>query len=143
MKISTKGRYGARAMLSLANHYGEGPIRATEIAKEQDISQKYLESILSILKSAGLLTVKRGYAGGYILSRSPEDITLYDVLAPLEDFLGIVHCTSQECECDRFEECLTRKVWQELKDVTEQILKQNTLASMLKENSMGSELIAG
>ncbi len=135
MKISTKGRYGARAMVTLAGRYGKDPLSAIEIAKIQDISQKYLESILSILKTAGLVLVKRGSAGGYTLSRPPEKITLFDVLLPLEDSLNFVHCTENDTSCRRFEQCVTRLVWQELRDSTKRILKSKTLSDLLLEKN--------
>lgn len=131
MKISTKGRYGSRAMLALAGRYGGNPMSASEIALQQGISQKYLESILTVLKTAGLVTVRRGNAGGYMLSRDPKDITLYDILLPLEDFLGIVHCVDGDCDCERYVDCYTREVWQEMKDANEKILRKKSLAGLL------------
>lgn len=133
MFISSKGRYGARAMLSLAARYNKGPTNASEIADEQGISKKYLENLLATLKSAGLVFAERGSRGGYTLTRPPSQITMYDVLLPLEGLDGIVHCGGGIKKCKRFEECVTRKVWQELKDATQAILKKRTLSSLLKE----------
>jgi Rrf2 family protein len=134
LRISTKGRYGARAMLALALRYDEGPVRAADIAKDQGISIKYLEAILSLLKAAGLVHVRRGVGGGYRLSRPPEQITLFDVLEPLEDFLGIVHCTTGNCDCERMEECLTRRVWEEMRDMNREYLRKKTLAGIIEED---------
>lgn len=140
MKISTKGRYGARAMISLAAKYGEKqPMSAFEIAEQQGISQKYLESILSILKSAGLISVRRGASGGYMLNHPPKEVTFFDILTPLEDSLNFVHCTDDDSICERFDQCVTRLVWQELKDASEKILKKKTLADMLKEKQRASK----
>ena len=125
-------------MITLAKNYGEGPMSAAEIATIQDISQKYLESILAMLKTAGLVTVRRGNTGGYMLSREPEKITMLDVLLPLEDSLGIVHCTENSGECDRVDECITRKVWQELKEATDAVLGKKNLAELVKESKNGS-----
>jgi Rrf2 family protein len=120
-------------MITLARFHGQRPVPAGEIAGEQAISLKYLESILAVLKAARLVAVKRGNGGGYMLTRPPDRITLYDVLAPLEDFLGIVHCTDDDCDCERYPDCVTRGVWQELKDATEAILKKKTLASLVRQ----------
>jgi Rrf2 family protein len=132
MRISTKGRYGARAMIALAGRYDQSLMRANEIAETQSISLKYLENLLSSLKAAGLIVSERGKNGGYALARPPAEITLYDVLSPLEDSLGYVHCTETDRACDRLPECVTREVWMQLKDATEGILKNTTLASLLK-----------
>lgn len=133
MFISTKGRYGARAMLALAARYDTGPMRANEIAEEQGISQKYLESLLATLKSAGLITAERGSRGGYTLVRRPSQITLYDVLLPLEDLSGIVHCSGANSKCERFEECVTREVWEEMQNSAVTILKKKNLGSLLRK----------
>ena len=85
MKISTKSRYGMRFMIDLAQHYGEGPIALKDVAERQSISKKYLEQVVAPLSSKGLLSVTRGYMGGYQLSRSPEKITLEDVVSASED----------------------------------------------------------
>lgn len=118
-------------MLKLAARYGNGHVRAIEIAESEGISKKYLESILASLKIAGLVTSERGNRGGYSLARPPEEITMFDVLQPLEDFMGIVHCTDQTAACERCEDCPTRLVWQELRDTTTDLLKSKTLKSVL------------
>jgi len=120
-------------MLFLAAKYKKGPVRANEIAKEQDISQKYLENLLATLKAAGLVTAERGSKGGYSLSRPPSQITLYDVLLPLGDVAGIIHCSSNRGNCDRFIEWVTGKVWEELEHATKSILKKKTLSGLLKK----------
>ena len=127
MRISTKGRYGTRAMLTLAIRYDEGPVCASDIAQHQEISQKYLENLLASLKSAGLVLAERGKKGGYSLARPPAEITLFDILVPLEDSLGYVHCTDGDEGCERLDTCVTRLVWKELRETTERILKKTTL----------------
>ncbi len=131
MRISTKGRYGTRAMLALATRYQGRLMRANEIAEDQGISLKYLESILSALKSAGLIRSERGKNGGYTLARSPADISIHDVLSPLEDSLGFVHCTETDQGCDRLDVCPTRELWMELKEATDRILKRTSLQDLL------------
>ena len=135
MRISTKGRYGTRAMLVLASKYGNGLVRASEIADEQGISIKYLENILSTLRTAGLIVSERGKNGGYALARSPAEIDLYSVLSPLEGSLGFVHCTGDTPECSKVGDCVTREVWSELKDATDRILRGTTLENLLQRRS--------
>ncbi len=131
MRISTKGRYGARAMLELARHYDQGLLRANEIAESQMLSLKYLENLLATLKAAGLLISERGANGGYTLARPPAEITLLDVLRPLEDSLDIVHCTTaDDRRCERLDDCVTREVWVELREVAEQVLGGKTLQDL-------------
>lgn len=132
MKISTKGRYGARAMLELAVRFDEGLMRASEIAENQGISLKYLEALLSSLKCAGLIVSERGKQGGYSLARSPAEISLHDVLSVLEDSMDFVHCTENSTGCERIEQCVTRDVWLEVKEATDSILKRTTLAELLR-----------
>ena len=138
MKISTRGRYGARAMIELAKGYRRSPMHAAEIARSQDISLKYLEAILAILKSAGLVNSSRGRNGGYSLAKPPEEISMYAILSPLEDSINFVHCTGSEVGCDRVEQCVTRAVWVELKVATEKILKSHTLDTLVARWEMMS-----
>ena len=138
MKISTKGRYGARAMVELAKGYRGSPIRAADIARSQGISLKYLEAILATLKAAGLVNSDRGRNGGYSLAKPPEEISMYAILSPLEDPINFVHCTGNEAGCDRVEQCVTRAVWVELKVATEKILKSHTLDTLVARWEMMS-----
>jgi len=130
MKISTKGRYGARAMLELACNYDKRRIPAYEIAERQGLSLKYLEALLASLKSAGLVTSEKGRSGGYSLARPPSEITMWDVLSHLENSLCIVHCTGDENGCERRDVCATREVWIELKEATERVLQGRTLQDL-------------
>src|SRR3712207_9413120 len=84
MKLSTKGRYGVRAMVDLAINYGKEPISIKNISKRQSISEYYLEQLFASLRRAGLIKSIRGAQGGYILNREPKDITVSDILEPLE-----------------------------------------------------------
>lgn len=135
MKVSTKGRYGARAMQELAARYNVRFVPASEVAACQGISVKYLESLLSSLKSAGLILSERGKHGGYSLARPPSEISMYDVLICLEDALDFVFCTEEPSACERLELCATREVWVELKRATDRILKQTYLDDLLVRQS--------
>ncbi|MFH1845816.1 MAG: Rrf2 family transcriptional regulator [bacterium] len=131
MRISTKGRYGTRAMLALATHYDKGLLAANQIAADQNISLKYLESLLSALKTAQLVSSVRGPRGGYTLTRPPAEITIFDVLAPLEDALDIVHCTENGDQCERNQACCTQEIWIQVKGAVDDILCGTTLADLL------------
>ena len=113
MHLSTKGRYGTRFMVDLAEHSDKGPVLLKEIADRQDISEKYLWHLASILKSAGLVKSIRGARGGYVLGRDAAAITLKDIVVPLEGSLCLVACVDDPTACRRSETCATRDIWAE------------------------------
>lgn len=115
MKLSTKGRYGARSMLDLALHYSvnDGPVALGGIADRQGISEEYLEQIFSALRKSGLVESVRGAQGGYKLGRPAEKITIGDILRVLEGSLAPVDCVveGKAPVCDRYDECVMSGVW--------------------------------
>jgi len=129
MKISTKGRYGARAALELSLRYGSGPVMVREISESQGISERYLENILNTLRTSGLVKSTRGARGGYELSKAPSGITLFDIIRSLEGPLDVVSCTGGE-ECGRAAECATIYVWKEIKEKIEKVLSSITLEDL-------------
>jgi Rrf2 family protein len=129
MKLSTKGRYGARAALELAIRYGSGPIMVREIAESQEISERYLEHILSSLRASGLVRSTRGARGGYELAKPPSDITLGDVVRSLEGPLDIVSCTSDQ-DCRRAVGCVTMEVWRDVREAIGGVLDAVTLENL-------------
>lgn len=119
MKLSTKGRYGARAMLDLALHIsGNEPVSLNSIAERQEISEQYLEQIFSALRKAGLVKSERGAQGGYRLGKSAAKITVGEILRALEGPLDLVDCVSASGKCKRYDECVMKDVWRK---VTESI----------------------
>ena len=132
MRISTKGRYGARLMLELALHYEKGTVLLKDIAKNQEISEGYLEHLLPVLKAAGLITSSRGAHGGYTLARNPSEITLKDVVQSLEGSLFPVECVDTPAVCQRIKSCITRDVWRELGEKISQTLDSVTLKDMIE-----------
>lgn len=132
MKISTKTRYGMRVMLDLAERYADGCTPLKDVAERQGLSKKYLEQVVAPLATAGLLTVTRGYQGGYQLSRPPEAITLADVIAASEDGLALMGCTSDLLACERAGTCPSRSVWSGLQNAVNDYLESKTLADMVK-----------
>jgi Rrf2 family cysteine metabolism transcriptional repressor len=131
MKISTKIRYGARAMLELAYHYGEGPIELKEIAKRENISLKYLEQVINPLRAAGLVKSIRGAKGGYSLAKPPSEICLYDVVETLEGPLNLLECLRDSKVCQKVSSCVTRDIWQEVSEAISKIFYSVTLEDMV------------
>src|SRR5450759_2500949 len=95
MKLSTKGRYGVRLMLDLASHFGEGPVILKQISQREEISEKYLWQLINPLKSVGLVRATRGAHGGYVLAKTPSEITVKDILQVVEGSLCIVECVEK------------------------------------------------
>lgn len=139
MKLSTRGEYGLRAMFDLAQHYGEGPIPIKSVAERQDISEHYLEQLIAVLRKAGLVKSVRGAQGGYVLSREPEEITVGDIIRVLEGPIAPVEClnTAEGESCERAETCVTRGIWEKVRDSISDVLDSFTLADMVaKANQM-------
>lgn len=134
MKLSTKCRYGLRAVLQIAQA-GDVPCKRKHIASEQDVSDSYLENILIMLKSDGIITTTRGVNGGYILGRDPSSITLLEIITALEGPLDLVDCVGNSDVCGRSLACTARSVWQELSASWNKILGGTTLKDLLDRNS--------
>ena len=117
MKLSTKSRYGLRALFDIAYNSGNLPAQIQDISRRQDISPRYLEQIFQSLKKAGILKSKRGPQGGYCLSRSPEEITVRDIIVATEGALSLVDCVGgkrkKKGECPFNGSCVTQTVWEE------------------------------
>jgi Rrf2 family cysteine metabolism transcriptional repressor len=130
MKLSTRTRYGVRAILELATGQGEGPVQIKTIAHRQDISVKYLEQLMTILKSAGFIRSIRGAKGGYILAKPANQIKLSDVFNTLEGPVTTVECVANENYCARAADCVTRQVWAEVQQAIEKVLQSITLEDL-------------
>ena len=135
MKISTKARYGLRAMLELAIHYGEGPVMMQSIATSQGVSRKYLDTIFTSLKNAGLVHSRRGIGGGHVLTRDPEKVRLGEILRAIEGPISLVDCVSDPKVCERSHRCVTRDVWSEVSSAIENVLDNITLAELVRKHS--------
>ena len=138
MKLSTRGRYGTRALLELALHQGEGPVFLRDIAQRQQISLPYLEHLITPLIAAGIIRSTRGARGGVLLARSPEKIRLSEVIQLLEGSIAPAECVNNPEVCIRSEFCVTRDVWDELKKAMNGILESTTLRD-LAERQKGKE----
>ncbi|MDI6715903.1 MAG: Rrf2 family transcriptional regulator [Actinomycetota bacterium] len=131
MRMSTRGRYGARAMLDIAANYEKGPVSLKDMARRQDISLKYLEQLIPPLKAAGLIRSIRGAGGGYTLVKEPHEINLLQIIQALER-LSPVDCLDTPGVCPRVKKCATYEVWKELLEATNNILQSITLADMVE-----------
>jgi Rrf2 family protein len=134
--LSKKTRYAMLALTNLASKYGDGAIQISDIAKMENIPQRFLESILLELKKMGILGSKLGKAGGYFLIKSPDEVSLLDVIRHFEGSIALMYCVSekayQPCEFCKIEE--TRKirhVFKKIRDNTYDILQGTTLASLI------------
>jgi Rrf2 family protein len=132
MKLSTRTRYGVRALLELAEHEGEGPIQLKRIAETQDISVKYLEQLISILKASGLVRSVRGAKGGYLLARESDKIRLSEAFTALEGPVVTAECVDNEHFCERTGDCAARIVWEKVQKAVLEILDSMTLADMME-----------
>lgn len=131
MKMSTKGRYGVRAMFELAGGYGEEPVKLRRIAARQDISARYLERMMNALVGAGLVRSIRGRNGGFQLVKPPADITLNMVVQAVEGSMAPVACVDDVGLCCRHESCAAREVWMMVKRAVVDVLDSITLEDML------------
>ena len=133
MKLSTKGRYGIHAMYDLAQFGSETPQPIKSIAERQNIPEAYLEQLIGQLRRSGLVRSVRGAQGGYLLSRSPAEITVGEVLRTLEGELAVVDCLMEEDACHKACSCPTRVVWKKLRDGVNEIVDGITLQDMLDD----------
>jgi Rrf2 family iron-sulfur cluster assembly transcriptional regulator len=131
MKLSTRSRYGTRLMLDMAQHYDKGPVNLAAVARRQGISVKYLEQIIIPLKKAQYILSQRGPKGGHTLSKHPEEITVGEIVALLENGPHLIECAANEAVCERAPTCLTRWVWQEAARALFERLDAITLADLL------------
>lgn len=138
MLISTKGRYALRVMIDLAEHQTDAFISLKDIAQRQDISDKYLESIIRMLVKAKVLESLRGKGGGYKLRKAPEACTVGSILRLTEDSLAPVSCLVPGADaCPKAGTCQTLPLWQGLDKVINEYLDSVTIADLLKNGSAG------
>lgn len=140
MKISTKGKYGLRAMIDLAQYSEQEAVSISSIAQRQKISESYLEQLVAKLKKAGLVISIRGAAGGYRLARPASDISVGDVLRALEGDVRAVICTAQTEEgCEGEELCVTKYVWQRINESIEKTVDEMMIDQLVAESRKAQE----
>ena len=142
MLISTKGRYALRVMIDLAEHQTDGFVPLKVIAARQEISEKYLESIIKLLVKAKLLNGVRGKGGGYKLTKAPEQYSVGSILRLTEDSLAPVSCLEQDADsCPRMAECRTLPLWRGLDKVISEYLNQVSIADLMKKDAPGKDYV--
>ena len=142
MLISTKGRYALRVMIDLTEHPSDGFVPLKEIAQRQEISEKYLESIIKLLVKAGLLQGLRGKGGGYRMAVPPERLTVGRVLRLTEGSLSPVSCLEEDAApCVRASDCRTLPLWQGMEKVIYEYLDGVTIADLAKSEEPGNDYV--
>jgi Rrf2 family cysteine metabolism transcriptional repressor len=138
LKISTRGEYGLRAMLDLAVHYHQNPVTLRSVAERQEISESYLEQLISCLKKAGLVNSIRGAQGGYELAKDPAAIRISEIFTVLEGPIAPVECVNEdhtpEAGCKNTQTCAVRLLWQKLRNSIAEVLESTTLADLVTQS---------
>lgn len=133
MKLSTKARYGSRALLEIALHEGNTPVQLKDIAEKQEISLPYLEQLIKPLVTGGYIRTLPGHKGGVFLIKNPSDIKMIDIIQLYEGSIALVPCVDDPDLCDRSSTCVTRNVWSELKDAMSDVLDSKTLQDLIDQ----------
>ena len=136
MKLSTKGRYGLRALIDLAMYSENEAVSISSIAERQHISESYLEQLIAKLRKAGLVTSVRGAGGGYMLARPAEEISVGDILRALEGSLDAVDCPALDVEnsCEAADFCVTKYVWQRINESINRTVDEIRLDRLVEES---------
>lgn len=132
MKLSTKGRYGVRAMVDLAANYGGPPVSIKTISKRENLSEYYLEQLFSPLRRANIIRSIRGAQGGYVLCKPPSEITVGDIMTVLEGPIEIADCIDG-VECDSSDCCATKAVWEKIKNSIDSVMDSITLQNIMDD----------
>jgi len=133
--ISTRSRYGLRALLDLAEHTNGDPVYLRNIAEREKISPRYLENIFTRLRAAGILTSLKGRRGGFSFGRELSRISLFDIIKTLEDTVFFTECVDVPDACEKSDDCFSRKVWVSLDQSLKKIFSAVTLESLLIKKS--------
>ena len=136
MKITTKGRYGLRALIDLAKYSEIEPVSINSIATRQGISERYLEQLMTLLKKAGIIKSIRGAGGGYVLAREMSEISVGDILCALEGSLESVECAAfnGEDSCEAAGGCVTKYVWKRINESINQTVNEISLKQLVEES---------
>jgi Rrf2 family protein len=132
MKLSTKGRYGVKAMVHLAINYGGSPVSIKSISEKQNISEYYLEQLFLPLRKANLIKSIRGAQGGYILNKAPKDLTVAEIIYVLEGPIEISDCV-EGVACSNVDCCATRLLWEKIKRSIDSVMESTTLQDIVDD----------
>lgn len=135
MKLSTKARYGLRAITEIAKAYGGPPAKRKEIAEKQGLSDSYLENLLIVLKNIRIIETTRGSNGGYVLCRAPSETSVLEIVEALEGPLDLVECVSSSNSCEKTDRCSARMVWGELSELLRKSLSAKTLQDLVDQEN--------
>ena len=140
MKLSTRTRYAVRAIIELAQNDSKKPLQLKIIAQRQDISVKYLEQLMAVLRSAGFVRSIRGSKGGYVLAKAPNEIKLNDVMHRLEGTVATVECVENDDYCSRSADCAARYLWTQVEKAIDKVLEEITLQDLVDKAKDEKEL---
>ena len=140
MKLSTRTRYAVRAIIELAQNDSHKPLQLKIIAQRQNISVKYLEQLMAVLRSAGFVRSIRGSKGGYVLAKPPNEIKLNEVMQRLEGNVATVECVEDDDYCSRSADCAARYLWIRVEKAIEQVLKSITLQDLVNKANEENKL---
>ena len=145
MKISTKGRYALRLMIELAKFDQSSPVRLKELAERQNISEKYAEQIIGLMRRGGVVSARRGTQGGYELAKSPKDITVGTILRLTEGDLSPVPCLENNgVPCERKYSCATYHLWEKLRESINSVVDHTTIADLAEMDRVNlNEIMMG
>ena len=138
MKLSTRARYGTRALLDLAFHYGSGPVLLKDVARRQRISLSYLQHLIAPMVAGGIVGSTRGVGGGVWLAKPPEEISLGYIIGLLEGSLAPTECVDNPETCSRSGACATQDVWGEIKEAIDTVLESMTLQDLVERQKSKS-----
>ncbi len=134
MKLTMKSDYGLRAMLDLAQYYGQGPIQCSDIAHRQDIPEYYLDQLLIALRKAGLIRSVRGPQGGHLLARAPSQIMMGEVIQALDGNLAPMECVTDPTSCSQSAGCALRDVWLKVDEFTQQLVMSTSIEELARKH---------
>jgi Rrf2 family protein len=140
MKLSTRTRYGTRALLDLAIHQDESPVSLKDIAERQQISLQYLEHLITPLIASGIVRSIRGPKGGVALAKSPNQITLSQIMKLLEGSTTLVECVDNPKLCSRADSCVTRDIWDEMNKAMNVVMESTTLQDLVERQKNKKQL---
>lgn len=141
MMVSTKGRYGLRALIVLALYYKVGPVSMNMMTTNQGLSRKYIHTLLTLLKNAGIVICTRGVKGGYTLARDPEKITLYEMIKALEGDVSFIGTAEYKINCKLTKECRIKEVWKELDTELEKLFINVTLRDFVNKKEHVDQIL--
>ena len=132
MKVSTRTRYGIQATVELALHYNQGPLQLRIVAERQGISVKYLEQLVAVLRSGGIVRSMRGARGGYLLAKAPDQVRVSDVFHCMEGEVATAECAASKDQCSRADDCVTRQLWVDVEAAVNNVLESVTLQDLIE-----------